>query len=50
MTERLHGMAEAERLMALAQRLFETAHPDKRWAALSMSETRPWIDKACATE
>jgi hypothetical protein len=55
-TSTRHGMAEAERLIAAGRALYEATKPTgplskawRPWPALSLSEQRRFIDRACDT-
>jgi hypothetical protein len=48
-TTRLYGMAEAERLIAVGRVLYEATKPRRAWTTLSLSEQRPFIDRASQT-
>lgn len=47
MVERLYGMAEAERQIRVARRLYEATNPKLTWDKLGLAGRRPFIDQAC---
>jgi hypothetical protein len=47
MNDRLSGMAEAERQLLVAQRLYAATQPKVTWDRLGLAARRPFIDQAC---
>lgn len=47
LTERLYGMAEAERQIRVARRLYTETKPTVIWSKLSKEKRRPFIDASC---
>ena len=43
----LKGMAEAERQVRVARKLYELTKPTKPWEKLRLEERRPFIDLSC---
>jgi DNA polymerase III epsilon subunit-like protein len=43
----LKGMAEAERQIRVARRLYEASAPERPWNELNQTERRPFIDQSC---
>jgi hypothetical protein len=41
------GWAEAKRQIRVARRLFDTEGTNKHWKELTLTERRPFIDRAC---
>ena len=46
----LKGLAEAERQIRVATRLYAASGAEKPWATLNLEGQRPWIDRACQPE